>query len=41
MEESIAGGAPNNLPDLLLNLLKTDKKSANHRISDKLPEWTL
>jgi hypothetical protein len=27
MEESIARVAPNNFPDLLLNLPKTDKKS--------------
>jgi hypothetical protein len=41
MEESIARAGPNNLPDLLLNLPKTDKKSAKWKISDKLPEWTL
>jgi hypothetical protein len=41
MEESIAWRQPNNLLDLLLDLLNTDKKSANLQISDKLPEWTL
>jgi hypothetical protein len=41
MEESISWEWPNNLPDLLLNLQKTDKKSVKWKISDKLPKWTL
>jgi hypothetical protein len=41
MEESISRAGPNNLPDLLLNLPETDKKSMKRRISDKLPEWIL
>jgi len=41
MEESIAGMGPNNLPDLLLDSLNLDKKSANSWNSDKLAEWIL
>jgi hypothetical protein len=41
MEESIVRVRPNNLLDLLLVLLNTDKKSANSEKSDKLAEWIL